>query len=277
MTPPLNGSFEAAKPVEDRHAAPYCLHLARHRDGSLSVRFVGFPASRLPNFAESQRLLSALAQHLRSDLAARVSAQPEEPVLDMSAPPATAEGEPRRERRERRPRSAQGDARSEGGSEATRERRSQRERPAGARKFAPRTPGERPESRPARRPEREREPLPEPTHWTERPSRRPRTESGPGRNRQLAGLPQAGEWYEVTLLEERTKKDGWRAKEGKSGLSGPVVNTGMVPGDAAPGQTVQMIVHAVNKLEMMFRWPSDKEREAREKAASGAAAKGRRK
>ncbi|MBF2053056.1 MAG: type III-B CRISPR module RAMP protein Cmr6 [Candidatus Sericytochromatia bacterium] len=268
MTPPLNGSFEAAAPVEDRHAAPYCLHLARHRDGALSVRFVGFPASRLPDFAESQRLLSALAQHLRTDIAARVSAQPEEPVLDLSSP-ATAEGEGRRERRERRPR-----PQGEGESNTQRERRPRREKPAGGGKFAPRPAGERPERRP-RRPERE--PLPEPTHWTERPGRRPRTESGPGRNRQLAGLPQAGEWYEVTLLEERTKKDGWRATESKSGLSGPVVNTSMVPGDAEPGQKVQMIVHAVNKLEMMFRWPTDKEREAREKAASGAAGKGRRK
>lgn len=269
MTPPLNGSFEAAAPVEDRHAAPYCLHLARHRDGALSVRFVGFPASRLPDFAESQRLLSALAQHLRTDIAARVSAQPEEPVLDLSSP-TTAEGEGRRERRERRPR-----PQGEGQSDTQRERRPRRDKASGEHKFAPRPAGERSDRRPPRRPERE--PLPEPTHWTERPGRRPRTESGPGRNRQLAGLPQAGEWYEVTLLEERTKKDGWRAKEGKSGLSGPVVNTGMVPGDAEPGQKVQMIVHAVNKLEMMFRWPTDKEREAREKAASGATAKSRRK
>jgi len=288
MAPPLTGEFAAAAPVQDRHAAPYFLHLVNQADGNLSVRVVAFPAAKLPDQAESQRLLSTLVQHLRSDLAARVELSPTEPEIDLSTPAPTRERPARRQavrpgeaRPERpfRPR-PQGEAAGfeTSGSPAPRRGRSW---PAGGDGGAQRTPGERGErserstgrpergsERPARRPARE--PL-ELTHWTEKPSRRNQTSEN--KPRRTGGLPQAGDWIEAVLLEERTKKGGWRAQHASSKLGGPVVNTSLIPGDCEAGAKVDLIVHASNKLEMMFRWPTEKELQQRDKASQKAAQK----
>ncbi|MEZ0369783.1 MAG: hypothetical protein ACAI44_11920, partial [Candidatus Sericytochromatia bacterium] len=88
--------------------------------------------------------------------------------------------------------------------------------------------------------------------------RKPPVRSGPR-------APQAGDWVEVVLLEERTKKGGWRAEHAGSKLSGPLVNTGMVPGEQNAGDKVELIIHSLNKFEMMFRWPTDAEKAKHEK------------
>ena len=76
---------------------------------------------------------------------------------------------------------------------------------------------------------------------------------------------QAGDWVEAVLLEERTKKGGWRAEYPVSKLSGPIVNTGHVSGEQAAGDKVELIIHSLNKFEMMFRWPTDAERAKKDK------------
>lgn len=68
------------------------------------------------------------------------------------------------------------------------------------------------------------------------------------------GLPKAGQTVEVELLEERTKKGGWRARHPGSGLSGPVHNSADVPDSARPGQRLQMVVASVTPTEMAFRY-----------------------
>ncbi len=74
-------------------------------------------------------------------------------------------------------------------------------------------------------------------------------------------LPRPCERVEAVLLEERTKKGGWKAKRDASGLQGPVQNSGDVHGDAAPGQGVELVVASVNvnRCEIAFRWPTDRD------------------
>jgi CRISPR-associated protein Cmr6 len=60
----------------------------------------------------------------------------------------------------------------------------------------------------------------------------------------------------VALLEERTKKGGWRAQHGPSGLSGPIVNSGLVPAENEVGSSLTLIVHSINRFEMAFRVPT---------------------
>jgi hypothetical protein len=51
-----------------------------------------------------------------------------------------------------------------------------------------------------------------------------------------------GALVEGTLLEERTKKGGWKAQEKLSGLSGPIQNTQAVPATANAGDSVSLKV-----------------------------------
>lgn len=69
-------------------------------------------------------------------------------------------------------------------------------------------------------------------------------------------LPKPGDRVEATFLEERTKKGGWKASHGPSGLSGPIQNSQEVPGDKQPGETVVLIVASVNQREIAFRYPT---------------------
>lgn len=71
-------------------------------------------------------------------------------------------------------------------------------------------------------------------------------------------LPQTGARVEVVLLEEKTKKGGWKAKHEASGLQGPIQNAADVPGDAEPGRRVDLVVASVNRnrREIAFRWPA---------------------
>ncbi len=68
--------------------------------------------------------------------------------------------------------------------------------------------------------------------------------------------PQPGQRVEATLLEEKTRKGGWKAKHEPSGLSGPVQNTGDVPADKNAGDKVTLIVASSNEREIAFRFPT---------------------
>ncbi|MBX6330500.1 MAG: type III-B CRISPR module RAMP protein Cmr6 [Gemmatimonadaceae bacterium] len=69
-------------------------------------------------------------------------------------------------------------------------------------------------------------------------------------------LPRAGDRVEATLLEERTKKGGWKARHEPSGLSGPIHNSGDVPAEKKAGDRLTLEVASVTTQQMAFRFPS---------------------
>lgn len=71
-------------------------------------------------------------------------------------------------------------------------------------------------------------------------------------------LPKPGDRVEAILLEERTKKGGWKALHEASGLSGPIQNSQMVPSDKKPGDRVMLIVKIVKGADSGFEFPSEK-------------------
>jgi len=71
-----------------------------------------------------------------------------------------------------------------------------------------------------------------------------------------AASPRPGDRVRAVLLEERTKKGGWKAKHDASGMSGPIQNSADVPADARPGDTVDLIVMSVDRHEIGFRYPT---------------------
>lgn len=75
-----------------------------------------------------------------------------------------------------------------------------------------------------------------------------------GTSRAHVMMPKAGELVEAVLLEERTKRGGWKAWHEPTGLWGPIQNSGDVPGDWVPGQRVQLRVAAVSTREISFRY-----------------------
>ncbi len=84
-----------------------------------------------------------------------------------------------------------------------------------------------------------------------RPSRQ--QASSPSRE---PSLPRSGEPVEAVLLDERTRKGGWRARHAATGIAGPIQNTNDVPADKKPGQTVTLIVQSANEREISFRFPT---------------------
>jgi CRISPR-associated protein Cmr6 len=79
-------------------------------------------------------------------------------------------------------------------------------------------------------------------------------------------LPKAGEMLDAQLLEERTRKGGWKAMHEPSGLSGPIQNAGDVPGDKDVGDTLKLIVASANEREIAFRYPISDEEERAQRA-----------
>jgi len=81
-------------------------------------------------------------------------------------------------------------------------------------------------------------------------------------------LPSAGDRVESILLDEKTKKGGWKARHEPSGLSGPIQNTADVPSDKKPGEKLTLIVASVNQREIAFRFPTpaDEQRAQRTRA-----------
>jgi CRISPR-associated protein Cmr6 len=78
--------------------------------------------------------------------------------------------------------------------------------------------------------------------------------------------PKANEKVDAVLLEERTKKGGWRAIHRPSGLSGDIQNSAAVPSDNNPGDTVELLVAFANQRQIAFKYPTPEE-EARRAAS----------
>jgi len=88
----------------------------------------------------------------------------------------------------------------------------------------------------------------------EGPSRRPavarRQEKSP-RQREY----KAGDRVQAVLLEEKTKKGGWKARLKDDERMGPIQNSSDVPPDKKPGDEVTLEVASVKPREVAFRWP----------------------
>jgi CRISPR-associated protein Cmr6 len=69
-------------------------------------------------------------------------------------------------------------------------------------------------------------------------------------------VPKPGDRVEATLLEERTKKGGWKARHERSGLAGPIQNSGDVPAAEKAGGHLTLIVASVSAREIAFRVPT---------------------
>ncbi len=63
-----------------------------------------------------------------------------------------------------------------------------------------------------------------------------------------------GDRVQAELVEEKTRKGGWKAKHLESGLQGPIQDTIDVPADAKPGQHFELTVASVSSKEMAFKW-----------------------
>ena len=63
-----------------------------------------------------------------------------------------------------------------------------------------------------------------------------------------------GDRVQAELVEEKTRKGGWKAKHLESGLQGPIQDTINVPADAKPGQQVELTVAYVRANELAFKW-----------------------
>lgn len=73
-------------------------------------------------------------------------------------------------------------------------------------------------------------------------------------------LPNAGDIVEATLLEEKTKKGGWKARHNATGIDGPIVNSADVPPDKKPGDVILLEVSAPTPKQISFRYnPEAKE------------------
>ncbi len=73
--------------------------------------------------------------------------------------------------------------------------------------------------------------------------------------RSLAAPPKPGEIVECVLLDEKTKKGGWKARHEPSGIEGPVQNSARVPADARPGDRLQLKVKIAKGRESGFEVP----------------------
>ncbi|HUY35533.1 MAG TPA: type III-B CRISPR module RAMP protein Cmr6 [Pirellulales bacterium] len=76
-------------------------------------------------------------------------------------------------------------------------------------------------------------------------------------------LPSPGEWVDAELLNERTKKGGWKAKHLATGICGPLTNSGAAPGAAQPAMKLPLIVNSAKAEEISFRFPTAADQEKR--------------
>lgn len=79
------------------------------------------------------------------------------------------------------------------------------------------------------------------------------------------GIPRSGDHVEAVLLEEKTRKGGWKARHEPSGLVGPIQNSTDVPNDKKPGDKLMLIVASANPREIAFRYPTPQEEERAKK------------
>jgi len=69
-------------------------------------------------------------------------------------------------------------------------------------------------------------------------------------------LPRTGDRVECVLLDEKTRKGGWKARRLQGGTEGPITNSGDLPKSAKAGQTVMLRVGAISQdgKRIQFRW-----------------------
>ncbi len=94
-----------------------------------------------------------------------------------------------------------------------------------------------------------------------------RPQASPGASKPKV-LPKANERVEARLVEERTRKGGWKAVHPPTGLVGDIQNSAVVPHDKKPGDTLELIVAFANERSIAFKFPTPEE-EARAERASG--------
>lgn len=80
--------------------------------------------------------------------------------------------------------------------------------------------------------------------------------------------PSPGEMVDAKLLQERTRKGGWKAMHEPSGLGGPIQNSGDVPADKNVGDTLKLIVAIANEHELAFRYPTPADEARAQRAPS---------
>ncbi|MCC6222195.1 MAG: hypothetical protein IT201_01735 [Thermoleophilia bacterium] len=68
----------------------------------------------------------------------------------------------------------------------------------------------------------------------------------------------AGDVVEAVLLEERTKKGGWRARHVSTGLEGPIQNSDAGPAHTAPGDSLTLVIASASRTGVAFRHPAHK-------------------
>ena len=68
------------------------------------------------------------------------------------------------------------------------------------------------------------------------------------------GLPRANDRVQAEMLEEKTRKGGWRARHLDSGLEGEIQDMQSVPAEMQAGQIVELTVAWVSEQRMAFRW-----------------------
>lgn len=70
----------------------------------------------------------------------------------------------------------------------------------------------------------------------------------------------AGQTVSAVLLEERTRKGGWRAQIQGHSQTGPIQNSDQVPPDAKPGDVVTLVLASINERQAAFRWPTSSDK-----------------
>ncbi len=75
-------------------------------------------------------------------------------------------------------------------------------------------------------------------------------------NHRNPSLPRTGDTVQCTLLGEKTRKGGWKARLAQRGTDGPITNTADVPKSAKPGETVVLRVGTVSDdgKRIQFHW-----------------------
>ena len=70
-------------------------------------------------------------------------------------------------------------------------------------------------------------------------------------------LPAAGQQVRAVLIDEKTKRGGWKAETvGTTRVVGHILNSDEVPPDAGPGLEEELVVKVSNPANASFEWPS---------------------
>lgn len=65
----------------------------------------------------------------------------------------------------------------------------------------------------------------------------------------------SGDSVDAVLLDEKTKKGGWRARIKGHSQMGAIQNSDRVPTDSKAGDVVKLILASINDREAAFKWP----------------------